>query len=520
LISGAPGRFRGTLRRAGEFVSASIPKQVLLELTDIAKSFGATKALRGVHLSLKSGEVHALVGENGAGKSTLFKVCSGVVQADRGEMQLDSQIYRPRTLFEAQRSRVALVFQEMTIIPTIGVAENIFADRLRRFAGPLGFTRWQSLHRAAAKILEEIGADFSVRSDLSRLSLGQLKVIEIARALSYEPKVLLLDETTAFLNTQEVDLLFRVVMRLKERNIAVAFISHHLDEVDRLANRFTILKDGKYVGSYPVGELNRTQIESKMVGRELGASIFPRRRSRVAGEALLSFSAASAGMQLRPTSFSVKSGEIVGMGGLKGSGGEQALEAAIGELQLDSGHLSWQGRNFHPRGPYDAWRRGIAYVPGDRTGEALLMDFSVQMNLTLAQLVLGGPLVDFSQQTSLVTTLLRKLQIKAETPKVVCSSLSGGNLQKVVIGKCMAVRPKLLLLNNPTRGIDIGARAQIYQVIRDLVEAGAGVLFVTEDLSELLGLSDRIFVFRKGRISREFAEPATCTEEEVVSHMT
>jgi ribose transport system ATP-binding protein len=375
------------------------------------------------------------------------------------------------------------------------------------------------LRRAATKILEEIGADFSIRSDINRLSLGQLKVIEIARALSYEPKVLLLDETTAFLNTQEVDLLFRVVRRLKERDIAVAFISHHLEEVDRLASRFTILKDGKYVGSYPVGELNRTQIESKMVGRELGASIFPRRR-RVAGEALLSFSGASAGLKLRPISFSVKSGEIVGMGGLKGSGGEQALEAAIGELRLDSGHLSWQGRSFHPRGPYDAWRKGIAYVPGDRTGEALLMDFSVQMNLTLAQLVLGGPLVDFPQQTSLVTTLLRQLQIKAETPKIVCRSLSGGNLQKVVIGKCMAVQPKLLLLNNPTRGIDIGARAQIYQVIRDLVEAGAGVLFVTEDLSELLGLSDRIFVFRKGGISREFTEPATCTEEEVVSYMT
>jgi len=492
----------------------------LLELSDISKSFGATQALRGVQLSLKSGEVHALVGENGAGKSTLFKVCSGVVQSDRGEMRMDGQPYRPRTLFEAQQARVALVFQEMTIIPTIGVAENIFADRLRLFAGSFGFTGWRSLRRAASKILDEIGADFSVQSDVSKLSLGQLKVIEIARALSYEPKVLLLDETTAFLNTQEVDLLFRVVVHLKERGIAVGFISHHLDEIDRLANRFTILKDGKYVGSYAVGELNRRQIESKMVGRELGASIFPRRRDRIAGESLLSFSRASAGLKLRQISFSVKSGEIVGIGGLKGSGGEQALEAAIGELRLHSGSLSWRGKNFYPRGPFDAWRKGIAYVPGDRTGEALLMDFSVEMNLMLAQLVLSGPLVDFPKQRSLVIKLLKQLQIKAETPKMVCSSLSGGNLQKVVLGKCMAVQPKLLLLNNPTRGIDVGARAQIYQIIRDLVEAGAGVLFVSEDLSELLGLSDRILVFRNGGISREFFEPATCTEEEVVSYMT
>jgi ABC-type sugar transport system ATPase subunit len=492
----------------------------LLELTDIAKSFGATKALRGVQLRLNSGEVHALVGENGAGKSTLFKVCSGVVPSDRGEMRLDGQPYRPRTLFEAQQARVALVFQELTINPTIGVAENVFVDRLRKFAGPLGFTRWRSLRQAATKILEEIGADFTIRSDLSRLSLGQLKVVEIARALSYQPKVLLLDETTAFLDTRGVDLLFRVVLRLKERGIAVGFISHHLDEVDRLADRFTILKDGKYVGTYAVGELSRRQIESNMVGRELGGSIFPSRRSRVIGEPLLSFSSATAGINLRQISFSVKSGEIVGIGGLKGSGGEQALEAAIGELPLRSGSLNWLGKSFSPRGPFDAWRKGIAYVPGDRTGEALLMDFSVQMNLTLAQQVLGGPLVDFSRQKSSVAKLIQQLQIKAENPEIVCSSLSGGNLQKVVIGKCMAVKPKLFLLNNPTRGIDIGARAQIYQVIRALVEAGAGVLFVTEDLSELLGLSDRILVFRKGGISREFSEPATCTEEEVVSYMT
>ncbi len=492
----------------------------MLELSDIAKSFGATKALHGVQLYLKSGEVHALVGENGAGKSTLFKACSGAVQADRGEMRLDGQPYRPRTLLEAQHAGVALVFQEMTIIPTIGVAENIFVDRLRRFAGPLGFSSWKSLRQAAAKILNEIGADFSIQSDLDRLSLGQLKVIEVARALSYEPKVLLLDETSAFLNAREVDLLFRVVLRLKERGIAVGFISHHLDEIDRLANRFTILKDGKYVGSYAAGELDRRQIESKMVGRELGASIFPQRSNRQAGKSLLSFSRASAGLKLRQISLSVKSGEIVGIGGLKGSGGEQALEAAIGELRLDSGCLSWQGKNYHPRGPFDAWRKGIAYVPGDRTGEALLLDFSVQMNLTLAQLVLSGPLVDFSKQMSIVTKLLPLLQIKAQTPEIICSSLSGGNLQKVVIGKCMAVEPKLFLLNNPTRGIDIGARAQIYQVIRDLVDDGAGVLFVTEDLSELLGLSDRILVFRKGGISREFSEPATCTEEEVVSFMT
>jgi ABC-type sugar transport system ATPase subunit len=492
----------------------------LLELNNISKSFGATIALRDVHLCLNPGEVHALVGENGAGKSTLFKVCSGVVQADRGEMRLDGQPYRPRTLSEAQQLRVALVFQEITVNPTIGIAENIFVDRLRKFAGPLGFSRWRSLRQAATKILDEVGADFSIHSDVNRLSLGQLKVIEIARALSYQPKVLLLDETTAFLDARGVDLLFRVVLRLKERGIAVGFISHHLDEIDRLANRFTILKDGHFVGSYAVGELNRRQIESKMVGRELGVSIFPRRSERIAGEPLLSFSRVSAGQKLRDVSFSVKRGEIVGIGGLKGSGGEQALEAAIGELRLHSGSLSWLGKDFHPRGPFDAWRIGIAYVPGDRTGEGLLMDFNVEMNLTLAQLVLSGPLVDFSTQKSLVTKLLRQLRIKAETPKVVCTSLSGGNLQKVVIGKCMAVQPKLLLLNNPTRGIDIGARAQIYQVVRDLVEAGAGVLFVSEDLSELLGLSDRILVFRKGAISREFSEPATCTEEEMVSYMT
>lgn len=495
--------------------------KILLKAQDITKSFGATQALRNVQLNLAAGRVHALVGENGAGKSTLFKICAGAISKYGGKMTLNGKPYAPRDLNDAQSQGVALVFQEISINFALDIAENIFINHMQDFAGGLGITSWRKMRRAAQSILDQIDAHISVNQRLSSLDLGQLKIIEIARALAHDPQVLLLDETTAFLNNQEMDALFRVINTLRASGLAVGYISHHLDEVERIADEITILKDGSWVGNYPVGALRREEIEAKMVGREIGEQIYPKpSRPPETLEPILCLENISLPNKLRDVSLAVHSGEIVGIGGLKGAGGESLLSLIMGDLRGWRGSITYRGKPLRVRQPAQAWAKGIAYLPGDRTAEGLIVDFSVRENLSMALMPQRVGFVDYAREHRVVQNLIAQLQIKTASPAVACSALSGGNLQKVVMGKCIAVSPRVLLLNNPTRGIDIGARSQIYSLIRQLAEQGLAVLLVTEDLAELIGMSDRIVVMRKGSISRIFqrgAEPIS--EEEIIRHM-
>lgn len=484
----------------------------------IYKSFGATHALTDVSLSLREGEVHALVGENGAGKSTLFKTCAGVHRPDQGSMTFDGQPYAPRNLREAQARGVALVFQEITINFALGVAENIFIDRMGAYAGWLGLSRWKALRAEAQRILDEIGAPISVKSRIDQLDLGQLKILEVARALSYRPRVILFDESTAFLSTFEIEALFRVIETLKQQGIAIGYISHHLDEVEKIADQITILKDGAWVGSFPMGQLSEDEIKALMVGRDIGHDLYPpasplQQRSRI-----VSLNNVHAN-GLEPMTIELHRGEILGVGGLKGAGGETLLSLINGDLRLQGGAMEIEGRPYRPANPSHAWASGIAYLPGDRTGEGLILDFTVQDNVAMANIPQRAMIVNRSAERKMVEDLIGALQIKTPTPRTVCSSLSGGNLQKVVMGKCMAAKPKVLLLNNPTRGIDVGARAQIYHIIRDLVAQGLSVVLLSEDLPELLGMSDRIVVMRKGRISQMFDSGHKPTEEDVITYM-
>jgi len=496
---------------------------VLLEAQAITKSFGATQALRGVQLRMEVGKVHALVGENGAGKSTLFKICAGAISKYGGTMFLHGRPYAPRDLNDAQRQGVALVFQEISINFALDIAENIFINHMQDFAGVFGMTAWRKMRRAAQDILDQIDAKISVRQRLSSLDLGQLKIIEIARALAHKPQVLLLDETTAFLNNQEMTALFRVIRTLRSSGLAIGYISHHLDEIEQIADQITILKDGTWVGSYPIGALRREEIEAKMVGREIGEQIYPKPtqpRASAAREPVLCLEGIALPNKLHDVSLTLYSGEIVGIGGLKGSGGETLLSLIMGDLPLGQGKMTYQGAPFKPRLPAHAWAKEIAYLPGDRTAEGLIVDFSVRENLSMALMPQRVGFVDRSKERQVVQALIAQLQIKTASPAIACSALSGGNLQKVVMGKCMAVAPKLLLLNNPTRGIDIGARSQIYSIIRALAEQGLAVLLVTEDLAELIGMSDRIVIMRKGAISCTLRRgEAPISEEEIIRHM-
>lgn len=496
---------------------------MLLKAQNISKSFGATQALSGVSIQLEAGRVHALVGENGAGKSTLFKICAGAILPDTGTLQLDGKPYAPRTMRDAQRSGVALVFQEMTINPSLSIAENILTDRMWDHAGPLGLTRWRRLRAAAQSLLDEIGSGLSVEQNISDLDLGQLKVLEVARALSYRPRVLLLDESTAFLNTQEMNALFAVINNLRKQGIAIGYISHHLDEVERVADTITILKDGQWVGDYARGELTNEQVEALMVGREVGRHMYSGRREQAfqtnGDQPVLELVGVAVPGRLNNVSLSLYRGEILGIGGLKGAGGETLIGAIAGDQPISSGQMRFNNRLYAPRKPFDAWAQGIAYLPGDRTREGLIMDFSVQDNLSMAAIPRRGPFINRAAERALVSKLIPLLQIKAASPAVTASSLSGGNLQKVVLGKCIAPGPQVLLLDNPTRGIDIGARLQIYTAIRDLAASGVAVILLSEDLPELIGMSDRIVLMRRGGISKEFSHAALPSEEEIIGHI-
>ncbi|MDB5999865.1 MAG: hypothetical protein JWP52_1564 [Rhizobacter sp.] len=484
----------------------------------IEKRYGSTQALRGVSITLAAGQVHALVGENGAGKSTLLKILAGAEQPDSGGMSLGDQPYVPRHTRDAEGVGVALVFQEVTINPSLTVAENIFIDRLRGFTR-FGLVDRATLNRRAQEVLDSFSAGISVHTDIGRLDHGKWKCIEIARALSHQPKFLFLDEATAFLNHKEVDAVLASILALKRSGLTVAFVSHHLSEVAAVADRMTILKDGQWAGEFAAGELTADEVHARMVGRDLSGRLFPQRGPRSVRGSALALSEVSAGPQLRGVSLDIRAGEILGVAGLKGAGGEGLLEAIIGECPLDSGHLSLAGQPFRPRSPADAWQAGIAYVPGDRSNEGLITEFGVADNLVMANPPRRGLLFDHERAQTMAADLVQRLRIKTGPLTDACKTLSGGNLQKVVLGKCIATRPRLLLLNNPTRGVDIGARVEIYKAIRELADGGLAVVIVSDDLPELIGLAERLIVMRSGKVEHEFAADAMPTEDDVVRHM-
>jgi ribose transport system ATP-binding protein len=492
---------------------------------NISKSFGPTIALDNVSLTLEPGKVHALVGENGAGKSTLFKVLAAHEKKDAGVITLDGKPYDPADTVEAHACGVALVFQEITVNPSLGIAENIYVDRMRRFNRAFNILDAKAMRRAAQQLLDGIGAGVSVSQNLSQLDLGQWKIIEIARALSYDPTVLLLDESTAYLNTREVDALLNVINTLRARQIAIGFVSHHLDEVGKVADSITILKDGAWVGDFAAGQLTPDEIGGLMVGRAIGRDIYPKTNGMAKLEApaaeqpVLSLEGVSLGGRLDNIDLVLNRGEILGIGGLKGSGGEDILGVINGDLRGFHGQMRLAGRPYRPKSPADAWQAAIGYLPGNRTGEGLIVDFSLQENLTLASRPHKWVFRDQQGEKRTSKQLMADLRIKANSPAVACNSLSGGNMQKVVLGKCMAPAPKVLLLNNPTRGIDIGARIEIYRIIHDLAQQGVSVILLSEDLSELIGLSDRVVITRVGRISKQFDRDQTPTEEEIINYM-
>ncbi|PDQ19660.1 D-xylose ABC transporter ATP-binding protein [Mesorhizobium sanjuanii] len=495
-----------------------------LTASNLRKTYGQTRAVDGVSVVLRPGIVHAIVGENGAGKSTTLRMLAGAERPDSGEMTLDDARYAPPSVIGAAALGVSLVYQEITINRSLSVAENIFIDRLRQFTGRLGLIDRRRMEGAAQTILERIGAQISVSAETGRLNLGELKCIEIARALSTDPKILLLDESTAYLDHREVQAVLRVISELKGQGMTVAFVSHHLDEVIAVADELTILKDGQFVGTYRTAEIEPHEIHRRMVGRELAKSIYPPRPAKDPGKAargsvVLEVSDVAVGRELSNVSLDVCGGEILGLAGLKGAGAEALFAAICGDLPMRQGSMTLAGEPYAPSTPTFAWRQGVAHLPGDRNNEGLIAEFSVLDNLVMAHPPHHGPLFDRAAAIAIARDLIAQVGIKTQGVDASCRSLSGGNLQKVVIGKCLAVGPRLLLLNNPTRGVDVGARAEIYRIIRQKAAQGVAVILSSEDMSELIGMSDRLLVLRQGYVTHRIENAADVTEHDIIGHM-
>ncbi|MBW4025360.1 MAG: sugar ABC transporter ATP-binding protein [Proteobacteria bacterium] len=493
-----------------------------LVATGLNKQFGPTRAASNVSITLRTGTVHAIVGENGAGKSTTLRMLGGVMRPDSGEMTLDGAPYAPSSALEATHKGVALVHQEITINRSLTIAENIFIGDLRVHAWPMGVLKRKKMAALAQAALDRLGVKISVGANIERLNLGELKCIEIARAISSHPKTLLLDESTAYLDHREVDAVLRVMHELKSQGLTIGFVSHHLSEVLAAADDLTILKDGQFVGSYGVASIEANEIHRLMVGRDVLQGTYPARSPLPASAAppALRVDKVAVGRELNDLSLEVRRGEILGLAGLKGAGAEALFAGIVGDEPLRHGRLQLEGKDYRPSTPRAAWQHGIAHLPGDRGNEGLIVSFSVLDNLVMARPPKAGPFFSMARARAMSNDLIKLIGIRTSSAVAPCRSLSGGNMQKVVLGKCLAVGPELLLLNNPTRGVDVGAREEIYRLMRQKASEGLAILLSSEDMLELIGMSDRLMVLRQGVMVHEFNSLDHVEEHDIVQYMT
>jgi ribose transport system ATP-binding protein len=474
-----------------------------LRMEGIRKSFGATVALAGVDLEVSSGEVLALVGENGAGKSTLMKVLSGAHHPDAGTMWLGGKPYHPRNPLDARRSGVAMIYQELSLAPHLSVMENIL---LGMEPSSFSVVKWGKVRELASEALSAIGrSDIPLDIPVARLSIAEQQLVEIARAVAVGCDVLVLDEPTSSLTQRDIELLFGLVRRLKEQNHAIVYISHFLEEVKTISDRFTVLRDGQSVGGGVTADASVGQIIALMVGRTV-EDLYPRSR-RVPGEIILDVEQLAARDKPNYASVQVRRGEVVGIAGLVGAGRTELLQALFGLREVRSGKVrvaAFSGA----ASPAERWKEGVGMVSEDRKTEGLAIELSIADNLTLSNLPL---LVNPAAQNASSAKWIKELAIRSQGPIDLVSSLSGGNQQKVAIARLLHHGVDLLLLDEPTRGIDVGSKAQIYHLIDELACEGKAVLLVSSYLPELMGICDRIAVMCKGRLGE--AKPVSEVSE-------
>lgn len=489
--------------------------EYLLEMKAISKSFPGVKVLEDVQFSLRSGELHALMGENGAGKSTLMKILCGIYSKDSGTVTVKGKTEEISSTNVAEALGISIIHQELNLIPYLSVMENIFLGR-EFTLGKTKFINWRMMRQEAERYLKQLGMEIDPRTIVEELSVGQQQMVEIAKALSIQADILVLDEPTAALTDREIEKLFAVIASLKAKGVGMIYISHRMEEIFRISDRITVLRDGKYIGTKQTKDTNMDELVRMMVGRDI-KDRFPK-VLLTPGEERLRVEGISLGSKLRDISFTVRSGEIVGIAGLMGAGRTEVAKVLFGAEPATAGKIYISGEERTIRKPMDAIRAGIALVTEDRKQEGLILSLSIRENISLPNLdkLSASGFMKRGKEEILSEETIEKLHIKTPHAEQIVGALSGGNQQKVVIGKWLAAKPKILILDEPTRGVDIGAKKEIYDLMNRLAGEGVAIIMISSELPEVLGMSDRILVMHEGRITAELSrEQAT---QETIMH--
>ncbi len=485
----------------------------LLEIRNVSKRFGATQALNGVSLRLYPGEVHTLLGENGAGKSTLIKIMTGIYQADSGELLLDGQPIHLGNSAEAQAYGITAIYQEPLVFPDLNIAENIFISHRDRGA----LMNWSKLYRDAEAVLEKLDVSLDVRAQARGLPLAAQQTVEIAKAISMNVRVLIMDEPTASLSAHEVEQLFKLVGSLRKSGVAVLFISHRMDEVFRISDRITVFRDGQFISSAPASEVTPESAIRDMVGREMGQMFTKAPSNR--GEPVLSVRDLGRSGVYSGITFELHAGEVLGFAGLVGSGRTDVALSLFGIAPADHGEIIYEGKTVHIQKPQQAIRLGIAYVPEDRRQHGLILPMSIAANISLPMLnsyVNRIGIIQGREEAKTADNYRERFNIRTPNVQHLAGKLSGGNQQKVVLSKWLNTKPRLLILDEPTRGIDVGAKEEVHRLISDLAGQGIAILMISSDLPEVLAMSDRILVMREGKQMGIFSR-AQVTQELIMS---
>ena len=477
-------------------------KKTILEMDHISKEFSGVKALDDIHFDLREGEIHALVGENGAGKSTMIKMLAGIHEPTEGEIRIDGTPVTIRSVADSKELRIAVIHQELSLVPYMTVAENIYLGRMPETK--MGFVDDRTLHENAYKVLETLGLEKIIDTHVwaSTLTVAQQQMVEIARAISMDSRILIMDEPTASLTTREISVLLEFIMKLRDQGLAIIYISHRMDEIFKISDRITVFRDGKYIITEDTADISYEGVVKQMVGRDM-ADVYPPVDNEV-GDELLRVEGICSGF-VNDISFTLHKGEIVGFYGLVGSGRTETMRAIFGIDSKSAGKIFMEGKEIDIKLPRDAIAAGIALAPENRKEQGLVLIQDIKYNtvLTVLDEIIHGLKTDYAKEDGIVDEYMERLRIKANGPEHIVQQLSGGNQQKVVLAKWLATNPKVLILDEPTRGIDVGAKFEIYKLIVELAKLGVGIIFISSEMPEVLHLSNRAYIMREGHMMGE-----------------
>ena len=488
---------------------------VVLKMQDICKSFPGVKVLDQVNLELREGEVHALLGENGAGKSTLIKILGGIHNADSGKIFLGEEEVKISSVVDAQNRDIRIIHQEIVLVPFRSIAENIFLGRELR--NKAGFLDKKKMYAGTKEIMQEFGLSLSPDMLISELSIGMQQLVEIIKAVSTDARIIVMDEPTSSLSEHEVEFLFRTIRLLKEKKVGIIYISHKISELYEIADRVTVLRDGHTIRTCPIKEVTSEQLINMMVGRELTKYYI--KTENPIGDVSLEVKGLSCGRLFEKVDFYARYGEIIGFSGLIGAGRTEVMKTIFGILKRSGGSIYLDGNEVDIRKPKDAIEAGIAYIPEDRKNEGLVLINSVAFNMTLVALkeIIKGIRVNKAKRAGIVNHYVDAFSIKVTSGEQMVGNLSGGNQQKVVLGKWLAGRPKVIILDEPTRGIDVGSKSEIYRIINQLAGEGVSIILVSSELPEVINMCDRIYIMWEGRIRGEI-ERAEFSQEIIMDY--